>query len=189
LARFGVTPNQLTVGQLLGGIVAAVLIAMGELSWGAVVLLASATLDAFDGSLARSTGQATRFGGVFDSTIDRIFEGVVLGGLLYYYLDQGAKTESMLVFFTLLGSLCVSYVRARAEVEGIQLFDGLFTRVVRIVLLTAGLLLAGWGVEVADVGALTALLWLLAVMTLVTTFHRLFIVWLRLRDLERLGPR
>jgi CDP-diacylglycerol--glycerol-3-phosphate 3-phosphatidyltransferase len=174
LARLGVTPNMLTVAQLLGGIGAAVLIGRGELVWGGIALLAAASLDAFDGALARSTGQATRFGAVFDSVIDRLFEGAVLGGILYYHLDRGAKTESMLAFATVVGSLCVSYVRARAEGEGVQLYDGLFTRVVRILLLTLGLV----------AGVLTPVLWLLAVMTIATTFHRLFVVWLKLRGQE-----
>lgn len=175
LVRLHVTPNQLTVAQLLGGIVAAGLIAEGRLFWGGVAVLLAASLDAFDGTLARTTGRVTRFGGVFDSTIDRLFEGAVLFGVLYYYLEAGAKQESLLVFVAMVGSLCVSYVRARAEVEGISLYDGLFTRGVRILLLSAGLVLGGLGI----------VLWLLAVMTLVTTFHRLFVVWLRLRAEER----
>jgi CDP-diacylglycerol---glycerol-3-phosphate 3-phosphatidyltransferase len=172
LARLGVTPNMLTVAQLAGGIAAGVIIATGELAWGGVVLLSAAALDAFDGTLARTTGRVTRFGGVFDSTIDRLFEGAVLAGLLYYYLDQGAKEESMLVFVTMVGSLCVSYVRARAEVEGVSLYDGLFTRVVRLFFLTFGLV----------IGGLHVILWILAVATLLTTFHRLFVTWQKLRD-------
>jgi CDP-diacylglycerol--glycerol-3-phosphate 3-phosphatidyltransferase len=172
LARLGVTPNQLTVAQLVGGIVAGVVIAQGELVLGGVLLLFASSLDAFDGTLARTTGRATRFGGVFDSTIDRLFEGAVLGGVLYYYLDQGAKLESMLVFVAMVGSICVSYVRARAEVEGISLYDGIFTRVVRILFLTFGLV----------IGGLNVILWVLAVMTILTTFHRLFAVWQKLRD-------
>jgi len=171
LARLGVTPNQLTVAQLAGGIIAAYVIATGELAWGGVILLLASSLDAFDGTLARTTGRATRFGGVFDSTIDRLFEGAVLGGILYYYLDRNADLESMLVFVTIVGSICVSYVRARAEVEGISLYDGLFTRVVRILFLTFGLV----------IGGLNIVLWILAVMTLVTTFQRLFVVYQRLR--------
>jgi archaetidylinositol phosphate synthase len=172
LARIGVTPNQLTVGQLIGGLIAGYVIATGELAWGGVILLAASALDAFDGTLARTTGRVTKFGGVFDSTIDRLFEGAVLAGVLYYYVDRGDKLESMLVFVAMVGSLCVSYVRARAEVEGVSLYDGLFTRVVRILILTAGLVLGG----------LTVVLWVLAVMTLVTTFHRLFAVWQKLRE-------
>jgi CDP-diacylglycerol--glycerol-3-phosphate 3-phosphatidyltransferase len=172
LARIGVTPNMLTNGQLLGGIGAAYVIAIGELLWGGIALLAAAALDAFDGTLARTTGRATKFGGLLDSTVDRLFEGAVLGGLLYYYLDRGDMLESMLVYTTIVGSICVSYVRARAEVEGISMYDGIFSRVTRIVVLAAGLVLGG----------LTLILWVLAVMTLVTVAHRLFIAYKRLKD-------
>ena len=95
LARLGVTPNMLTTAQLLGGIGAAVLIAEGELAWGGVAILAAAALDAFDGTLARTTGRVTRFGGVFDSTVDRLFEAVVFGGLLWYYLELGQREPLM----------------------------------------------------------------------------------------------
>jgi CDP-diacylglycerol--glycerol-3-phosphate 3-phosphatidyltransferase len=171
LAGAGVTPNMLTVGQVVGGVVAAWLLAMGELAWGGVAVLGFSSLDAFDGTLARTTGKATKFGGVLDSTLDRVFEGVVLGGLLYYFLDRGDRLESMLVFATAVGSLCVSYVRARAEAEGVQLYDGIFTRAVRIILLAAGLI----------TGIVTIVLWILAVMTAVTALHRLYVVWQRLR--------
>jgi CDP-diacylglycerol--glycerol-3-phosphate 3-phosphatidyltransferase len=172
LAKLGVTPNMLTIGQLIGGIGAAYVIAIGELFWGGFALLAAAALDAFDGTLARTTGRATRFGGVLDSTIDRLFEGAVLGGLLYYYLDRGDNLQSMLVYATIVGSISVSYVRARAEVEGITMYDGIFSRVTRIIVLSAGLVLGG----------LTLVLWVLAVMTLVTVAHRLFIAYQRLKD-------
>jgi CDP-diacylglycerol--glycerol-3-phosphate 3-phosphatidyltransferase len=170
LARLGVTPNMLTVAQLLGGIGAAVLIAEGELAWGGVAILAAAALDAFDGTLARTTGRVTRFGGVFDSTVDRLFEGVVMGGLLWYYLELGLRDESMLVFVAAVGSLSVSYVRARAEVERIQLYDGLFTRAVRVIVLAAGLV----------VGEVVIVLWVLAVMTVFTTLQRLFVTYQKL---------
>jgi phosphatidylglycerophosphate synthase len=179
LARLGVTPNMLTVAQLLGGFGAAFLISRGELAWGGVALLASAAIDAFDGTLARTTGQVTRFGGVFDSTVDRLFEGVVLGGLLWYYLDLGLREESMLVFVTAVGSLSVSYVRARAEVERIQLYDGLFTRAVRVIVLAAGLV----------IGEATAVLWLLAVMTVFTTLQRLYVTRQKLRAAGDGAPR
>jgi CDP-diacylglycerol--glycerol-3-phosphate 3-phosphatidyltransferase len=174
LARIGVTPNMLTVAQLLGGIVAAYIIATGELFWGGVAVILASGLDAFDGTLARTTGRVTKFGGVFDSTIDRLFEGVVLGGVLWYYLDQGAKEESLLVFATGIGSLCVSYVRARGEVEGIEMHDGIFTRAVRILVLVAGLL----------TGELRIVLWVLAIMTIATTFHRLVAVYQKLRPID-----
>ncbi|MDP3912005.1 MAG: CDP-alcohol phosphatidyltransferase family protein [Gemmatimonadales bacterium] len=172
LARLGVTPNMLTVGQMAGGIAAAALIAGGELLWGGVAMLAAATLDAFDGALARTTGKATRFGAVFDSVIDRLFEGAVFGGILYYYLQRGAVEESMLAFVAIVGSLSVSYVRARAQAEGVEVLDGLFTRGVRLILLALGLVS----------GELRAVLWVLAVMTVFTALHRLFAVWQKLRE-------
>lgn len=172
LASLGVTPNMLTVAQLIGGIIAGVIIANGELLIGGIVLILAAALDAFDGTLARTTGKVTKFGGVFDSTIDRMFEGAILGGILYYYLELGGKEEAMLTFVTMVGSICVSYVRARAEVEGVSLYDGIFTRVVRLAFLTAGLVL--------DI--LHPILWILAVATVLTAFHRLYATWLKLRD-------
>jgi CDP-diacylglycerol--glycerol-3-phosphate 3-phosphatidyltransferase len=178
LAKLGVTPNMLTFAQLIGGIIAGVIIGDGKLALGGVILILSALLDAFDGTLARTTGRATPFGGVFDSSIDRLFEGAVLGGLLYHYLDTGNKELCMLVFVTAVGSLCVSYVRARAEVEGVSMYDGLFTRPVRIVLLAAGLVFGG----------LRVVLWVLAVMTLLTTAHRLFVAWQRLKDAPPKAP-
>ncbi len=177
LARLGVTPNMLTTAQLFGGIGAAVLIAEGELVWGGVAILAAAALDAFDGTLARTTGRVTRFGGVFDSTVDRLFEAVVFGGLLWYYLELGQRDESMLVFVAAVGSLSVSYVRARAEVERIQLYDGLFTRAVRVIVLATGLL----------VGEVLIVLWVLAVMTVLTTLQRLFVTYQRLREADAGG--
>src|SRR5215213_9767059 len=83
LAKLGVTPNMLTVAQLLGGLIAGYIIAAGELFWGGIAVLLASALDAFDGTLARTTGRVTKFGGVFDSTIDRMFEGAVLGGVLW----------------------------------------------------------------------------------------------------------
>ena len=177
LARLGITPNQLTLTQLAGGIFAGGLIGAGELFWGGIALLSFAALDAFDGTLARTTGRVTKFGGVLDSTVDRLFEGAVFGGVLFYYLDLGAKEESLLAFAAMVGSFSVSYVRARAEVEGVQIYDGIFTRVVRILLLSAGLVAAQLGI----------VLWILAIMTLLTTVHRLYAVWLRLQATEGKG--
>jgi CDP-diacylglycerol--glycerol-3-phosphate 3-phosphatidyltransferase len=175
LSRLGVTPNMLTLSQLAGGVVAGVVIADGRLLLGGVIVIASAFLDAVDGTLARTTGKATPFGGVFDSVIDRLFEAVVYAGVLYHYLQQGDKTGSMLAFVAMAGSMGVSYVRARAEGAGIEIYDGIFTRVVRLLFLTAGLVF----------GILEAVLWVLAVATVLTTLHRLYAVWDRFNGIER----
>src|SRR5581483_503976 len=175
LARLGVTPNMLTVAQLAGGTVAGLVIADGRPLLGGVIVISSAFLDAVDGTLARTTGKATPFGGVFDSVIDRLFEAVVFAGVLYHYLQQGDKAASMLAFVAMAGSMGVSYVRARAEGAGIEIYDGVFTRVVRLLFLTAGLLS----------GILVPVLWILAVATVLTTLHRLYVVWDRFNVIER----
>jgi CDP-diacylglycerol--glycerol-3-phosphate 3-phosphatidyltransferase len=180
LAWAGVTPNMLTVAQLVGGIVAGLVIATGHLVEGGVLLIASAFLDALDGTLARTTGKATAFGAVFDSVIDRLFEGAVLGGVLYFYVDRGQKAEAVVTFAAMVGSLCVSYVRARAEGVGISLYDGIFTRVTRLLALTAGLILSDLALE-----ALDTVIWVLAAGSLATAFHRLYVVWAKFRELDR----
>ncbi len=185
LARLGVTPNMLTFAQLLGGIGAGALVAGGYFLWGGIAMLAAATLDAIDGTLARTTGKATRFGGIFDSVTDRLFEGAVFGGILFHYLQVGHKEESLLAFVAIVGSLSVSYVRARAEAEGVQVYDGLFTRGVRLILLAIGLV-AG---HVLGVSWLRVVLWVMAVMTVATALHRLLAVWLKLRAEENTGKR
>ncbi len=163
LAWAGVSPAMVTTAGLIGSLVAAVLIARGELVAGGIVVLLAAGLDMFDGALARATGRATRFGAVLDATFDRISEAAVLFGMLVYELELGNREESLLIFAALTGSLLVSYVRAKVEAMGGTMSDGLFTRTERVVL-TGAALITGW---------LRAGLWVLAVLTLLTAAQRL----------------
>lgn len=172
LASLGVTPNMVSVAGLSGNAVAAVLIARGDLLAGGIVMLLASALDALDGALARSTEQATAFGAVLDATLDRLSEAAVLFGLLWYELDAGNSEESLLVFVAMVGSMLVSYVRARAEANGISLRAGLFTRPERVVLLAAALI-TGW---------LRPALWTLAVLTMLTALQRLILVARRAGD-------
>ena len=179
LAALGVSPHAVSVAALTGSLGAAVLIARGELALGGAAMLAAAALDSLDGALARLSGRASRLGALLDSTFDRIAEAAVLGALLYHQLGLGHREESMLAFTALAGSLLVSYVRARAEAEGVIVADGLLARTERVLLLGAGLI-TGW-IRVA--------LWLLAVLALLTAAQRLLIAGkaLRDRDAERDG--
>ncbi len=165
LAALGVTPNMLSVAGLLGNAVAGLLIAQGELVAGGIVMLLASALDMLDGALARMTGKASRFGALLDSTFDRLSEAVVLFGVLLYTLDRGHDEQAALTFVAIVGSLMVSYVRARAEGLGVSMKDGLFTRPERVVVLGVALLF-GW---------LRAALWILAVLTMLTAFQRLFL--------------
>ncbi|MDA0352122.1 MAG: CDP-alcohol phosphatidyltransferase family protein [Chloroflexi bacterium] len=158
----GVTPNMITVAGLLGSIAAAVAVADGRLLLGGVLVLVFGGLDMFDGAVARATGKATPFGALFDSVLDRLSEAVVLGGILVYELDRGNQEETILAFAAVVGSILVSYVRARAEGLDVSMTSGLFTRPERVILTGAALIL----------GLLRPALWILAVVTLVTVAQR-----------------
>jgi CDP-diacylglycerol--glycerol-3-phosphate 3-phosphatidyltransferase len=163
IARTGVTPNMLTIiGFLLNVGVAAVL-AAGYLRLGGVLLLLSASFDALDGTLARQTGQQSRFGAFFDSTVDRYSEAVVLAGLLIYFVDQGAQLEVLLIYAAIVGSLMVSYARARAEGLDLECKVGMLTRFERVVVLGGGLIL----------GVATLALWTVAILANLTAVQRI----------------
>ncbi|GBD19233.1 CDP-diacylglycerol--inositol 3-phosphatidyltransferase [bacterium HR27] len=173
VARTGLTPNQLTVLGLVLNAVVAVALALGQLQLGGVLLLVAGVFDMLDGAVARATGKVTRFGGVLDSVLDRYSEALVLGGLLIWIVraDLGA-VPVLLCYATIVGSLLVSYVRARAEGAGIPLTQGFFARPERIVVLAVGLLLA----------RPVAVLWLLAIATNVTVLQRVWLVRQAARD-------
>ncbi len=165
LAAARVTPTMLTTAGFLGNVLAAWLAAQGDLRIAGIAVLFFSALDMLDGALARATGRASRFGALYDSTLDRLSEAAVLGGLLWHALQSGSDEQAMLAFVATVGSLMVSYVRARSEGLGLALRDGLFTRSERVVLVGVALIL----------GFTSAALWALAVLTVLTTFQRLWI--------------
>ncbi|MDD5126772.1 MAG: CDP-alcohol phosphatidyltransferase family protein [Dehalococcoidales bacterium] len=142
LARTPLTPNAVTIIGFLVTVLAAVYIATGEFFIGGIIVLAAGFLDMLDGALARLTNQTTRFGAVLDSTLDRLSEAALMLGILVPFASQGMVAESLLVGLTLVGSLMVSYLRARAEGIGIDCKVGLFTRAERVIVLALGLLLS-----------------------------------------------
>ncbi len=176
VARTGITPNGVTALGFLGNCAAAALVGLGLLPIAGIVMLIGSGLDLIDGALARATGRATPFGAVFDAVLDRYSEAVVLLGLLIYFADRDGYVQVGLVFAALTGSVLVSYVRARAEVMGYMLREGLFTRAERVLLTAAALILAAWWPV-----ALTIALWVLAVVSNVTALQRLYHVWRAVR--------
>ena len=177
LSRLGISPNMLTLFGVLGNVGAGVLAASGEFLPAGIVMLAFSALDFLDGALARATGQATPFGSVFDAVLDRVSEAAVLFGLLWYFSDRGDRTEELLLFVAVVGSILVSYVRARAEIIGLKMREGVFTRTERVVLIGGGLIIQGFGVD----DALRVVLWILAVLASFTAAQRLGIVWWQTR--------
>jgi CDP-diacylglycerol--glycerol-3-phosphate 3-phosphatidyltransferase len=172
LAKAHITPNALTLLGVLGSAGAAVLLARGQFLAGGIVVLAAGALDVLDGALARATGQVTRFGAVFDSVMDRVSEAAVLFGLLYYYTSHDAREESLLIFAALAGSMLVSYIRARGEILGIPIREGLFTRAERVIIIGVG----------SMIDQVRIALWILAVLANLTALQRLYLVWRRTRQ-------
>ncbi len=142
LAKTPITPNVITWLGFLITVGAAVLIVTGNLIAAGLVVLFAGFLDMLDGALARFNNQATNFGAILDSTLDRLAEAALLLGILVLFASQQLVAWSFLAGITLLGSLMVSYVRARIEGVGLECKVGLFTRPERVIILALGLLLS-----------------------------------------------
>ncbi|MFH1084837.1 MAG: CDP-alcohol phosphatidyltransferase family protein [Chloroflexota bacterium] len=171
VVRLGISADALTVFGCLLNIGVGVVLATGRLRLGGLLLAPIAALDGLDGTVARQTGGATRFGAFLDSVLDRVSESAVLLGLGIWYMQQPGLIEEILVYAALVGSLLVSYTRARAEGLGLDCKVGLLTRVERCLLLIAALILK----------VVQPALWILAVGTLATTVHRILHVRAQLK--------
>lgn len=169
----GLTPNQLTLIGLAMQLVVGVLLALGRFTLGGLLLIFFAAFDAVDGTLARTTGQTSRFGAFLDATVDRYAEGFTLGGLMIYFAGQGGQLQVGLLAAALVGSFLVSYTRAKAESVGLSCTVGILTRGERVALLVVGLLLARWQPIPSLPDFLTLALALLAVLSNVTAVQRI----------------
>jgi len=169
------TPNTITVIGLLITVLASALVAGGWLLVGAAVLTAGSLLDAVDGALARAQGSGTAFGSFLDSTLDRASEAIVFVGVAVWFLGAlDAPTLPVLaVFVALAGSFLVSYARARAEGIGLEASVGLAPRTERLVLVIAGIALAGLGYTQVLIGIVV----LIAALTIATVIQRIWHVW------------
>ena len=180
LAKTPITPNALTWFGLLVAIGAAVLISTGHIFAAGFVVLAGGLFDMLDGALARLTNSTSRFGAILDSTLDRLSEAVILLAVLVAYtrgLVEPAVAGVVVVGLAWLGSLLVSYIRARAEALGIECEVGIFTRAERVVILVLGLLLSQID------GALLIALAVIAALSLITAGQRLVYVWQKTRKM------
>ena len=142
LHKLGVTPNVVTIAGTVLNAGVAVLVIFDHLIYAGILLLVAGLFDMLDGSLARLTEKVTPFGAFLDSTLDRVSEGMVLAGIAYFLATQGgqrAAIDAALVVMALLGSILVSYTRARAESLGVECKSGIMTRPERIILVAIGL--------------------------------------------------
>ncbi|GCF11925.1 CDP-alcohol phosphatidyltransferase family protein [Dictyobacter arantiisoli] len=152
LANLGISPNTFTLIGLLLSFVTAMVIGQGWLVAGGLLVLFTGIFDLFDGATARLRNLATTFGAFFDSTLDRYSEAIILSGLLFYALLHPAIKDPLwfmgnvqiwmiaLIYISMVGSLMVSYTKARAEGLGIECKTGLLARPERVVVLAIGLL-------------------------------------------------
>ena len=166
LARTRVTPNALTTAGVSLCLAAAVLVYFQDHNkllfyWlGAFVFVVGSILDILDGALARAGGKTTPFGSFLDSTTDRVGEGAMLGAIALIFARQGNEVALGAAIAAIAGSFLVSYTRAKAETLGLRGDVGLGSRAERVIVITAGLVLAPWGVLPWAIYLLTATAWL-----------------------------
>jgi CDP-diacylglycerol--glycerol-3-phosphate 3-phosphatidyltransferase len=171
LARTRVTPNALTTAGVSLCLAAAVLVTFEDrhtilFYWlGAVIFVIGSLLDILDGALARAGGKSTPFGAFLDSTTDRVGEGAMLAAIGLIFARHGNDTAVVFTVVAVAGSFLVPYVRAKAEALGLRGDVGLGSRAERVVVITAGLVLAPWG-------ALQWAIYLLAATSWVTVAQR-----------------
>ena len=176
LSRTPLTPNTVTWLGFCLTIIAGALIVTGHFLAAGVVVLVAGFFDMLDGALARVTERITRFGAILDSTLDRLSEAVVLLSLLAVFVREQQFASSLLVGIALLGSLMVSYIRARMEGLGIECKAGLFTRPERVIILALGLLLSQFD------HALIAALGLISILSFYTVVERLVYAWRQTKE-------
>ena len=154
LAAVGVAPNHVTISGTLLTFVSAGFVVSDDLVSGGIIFILAGMLDTLDGTLARLTGTASARGAFIDSTLDRVSEGAMFAAMAFYFAARGAPFDVAMVVVAMLGSVLVSYTRARADVLGIDCSNGLATRGERVLVLGIGMII-GWPAIVIYVIALT----------------------------------
>jgi CDP-diacylglycerol--glycerol-3-phosphate 3-phosphatidyltransferase len=167
------TPNAISMIGLVGNLIAAVLIVQEMFVLGGLAFIAGSVMDTLDGRYSRMSGKGTLFGAFLDSTLDRIAEGVVITAIAWYFADSGDSVAAAACVYVVLGSVMVSYTRARAEALGVECKVGLATRPVRVVILSIGILFAE-GLGLGDFSLLAPAIYVMAALTTFTVIQR---VW------------
>jgi CDP-diacylglycerol--glycerol-3-phosphate 3-phosphatidyltransferase len=174
------TPNAISMTGFVLNVAAAVLVLEEHFLLGGIAFIVGSVMDTLDGRYSRMSGKGTLFGAFLDSTLDRIEEGVVLTAVAWYFADNGDPVAAAACVAAVLGSLMVSYTRARAEALGVECKVGLATRPVRVVILSIGLVF-GAGEVISDVDLLEASVYAIAGLTVLTVIQRVWHVRAELR--------
>jgi CDP-diacylglycerol--glycerol-3-phosphate 3-phosphatidyltransferase len=165
------TPNAISLTGLVLNVAAAVLVTQRLFFLAGVAFIVGSVMDTLDGRYSRMSGKGTSFGAFLDSTLDRVEEGIVLTPVAAYFATRGDDLAVAAVVITVVGSLMVSYTRARAEALGVECKVGLATRPVRVVILAVGLVFAK-GAGLGDFELLEPAIYVMAVLTTFTVFQR-----------------
>ncbi|MGI8922135.1 MAG: CDP-alcohol phosphatidyltransferase family protein [Solirubrobacteraceae bacterium] len=166
------TPNTISLTGFMGNVAAAVLVFERLFFLAGIAFILGSVMDTLDGRYSRMSGKGTPFGAFLDSTLDRVEEGIVLTAVGAYFASRHNEIAAAAVVLAVLGSLMVSYTRARAEALGVECKVGLATRPVRVVILSAGLLFAK-GAGLGNFELLAAAVYALAALTILTTVQRI----------------
>jgi len=168
LRRTKLTPDHLTIAGLVLGVGAAVAIGLGYLPLGLLLVVLAALPDLLDGALAKASGAASQRGAFFDSTVDRITDALLFGGVAWYLASEYSAHMALLPYALLASSSLISYQRAKAESLGLDAKGGLMERAERVVLLCIGLLFEP---------LLVPVLWIMLALTIITAIQRFVKVW------------
>jgi len=167
------TPNAISLTGFVLCVIAAALVWERYFFLGGIVFIIGSVCDTLDGRYSRMSGKGTPFGAFLDSTLDRVEEGIVLTAVAAYFADHGDEVAVAAVVLTVLGSLMVSYTRARAEALGVENKGGFATRAVRVTILSVGLVFAK-GASILDVELLEPAIYLMVALTTITVLQRVF---------------
>jgi CDP-diacylglycerol--glycerol-3-phosphate 3-phosphatidyltransferase len=167
LVESRLTPNAISLTGFALCVVAAVLVWQDQYLLGGIAFIVGSVCDTLDGRYARASGKGTPFGAFLDSTLDRVEEGIVLAAVAANFSEAGNHFAVAAVVIAVLASLMVSYTRARAEALGVECKVGIADRAVRVVILSAGLVLEG-------LGLLEPAVYVLAGLALITVGQRIW---------------
>jgi CDP-diacylglycerol--glycerol-3-phosphate 3-phosphatidyltransferase len=164
-------PTYFTLLGLLVNFLAAATFVCGKWLWAGLLILAAGLFDMLDGAIARTFGKVSNFGGFLDSVIDRYSDLVLLIGLIIYYAHNHNMHLLILTAVVSIGTILIPYTRARAEVFIPHCDVGIMERAERIILLAAG------GIFQSTFHIMPIILWILAIFTHLTVFHRIYFTW------------
>ncbi|HSF23512.1 MAG TPA: CDP-alcohol phosphatidyltransferase family protein [Blastocatellia bacterium] len=188
VSRSRISPNALTFIGLLINIGCGVLYGYGMFFTAGLLMIVANVFDMLDGQVARLRGRVTRFGGFFDSVMDRYSDIIVYVGIMVFYARDTEKHSTLLVALTglaLVGSVMVSYSRARAESLDIACKVGFLERPERVVLLIIGSLTEIGPAANPFLHKMPQVLWVLAILSHWTVVHRIYHTWRELREPDR----